>query len=149
NSGLGAIPTVAVEEALGYNPANLKNALGRLNRNAGVGLIVAIGGLVTLNEAVNHATNYFILIFGGRNGVPGANTGYFLGGICLQSYSRNPLRIAKVKSKFNIALDDELCLLSNPNSSMVGIEKAGWINPRYVDAAIDPGTANPLAVFTQ
>jgi hypothetical protein len=138
-----------VKDDLGYDPTRLKNGLDALNKNAGIGLIVTIGGLVTLYQAVNGATNYFISIFGGRNGVPSAGTGYFLGGVCLQSYNRNPLRIAKVKSKFNITSDDELCLLSNPNSSMANIEKNGWVSNRYVSAAIDPGTADPLDAFRQ
>jgi hypothetical protein len=102
STGGATIPIVMVKDELGYDPTNLKNGLGELNGNAAIGLIVAIGGLVTLNQAADlneGATNYFISIMGGLNGVPGPTSGYFRGGICLQSYNRNPRRIAKVKTQ--------------------------------------------------
>lgn len=152
NAGLGNISTVLIKDELGYDPAKLKNAMLELNKRADVGLIVTIGGLVTLNQAIQNpdgATNYFISLIGGRIGVPSATTGYFLGGICLQSYNRNPLRVAEVKRRFSIALNQELCLLANPKSNMAGVEKTSWINDRIVKAEVDPGTANPAAVFQQ
>lgn len=149
-NGLGSIATALVKESLGYDPSDLRNGLSELNKHPGVGLIVTVGGLVThlqAADAASGATNYFISLIGGRNGVQGAGTGYFLGGVCLQSYSRNPLRIDKLKRQFSIGSDDELCLLSNPRSSMAAVEKRGWINNRIVDASIDPTTVDPAVEY--
>jgi hypothetical protein len=151
NTGLGKpLPTIVVKDGLGYDQAKLEAALNELNQADEVGLIVTVGGLVTFKQALKDpggATKYFISLVGGRVGVPGPGNGYFLGGISLESYSRNPLRIREIKRKFSITDNDEFCLLSNPNSTMTPNETNAWINRRVVAARIDATTSNPASVY--
>jgi hypothetical protein len=150
-SGVGTpLPTMDVKDNLGYDPRRLGVALNDLNQDANIGLIVTIGGSITLSQALKNpggATQFFISLIGGRVGTPSPTSGYFLGGVSLESYRRNPLRIGDVKSKFSITSDDEFCLLSNPNSAMAPIETGAWINNRIVPANVDEATADPFAVF--
>lgn len=147
--GLGRpLPYINTEHAgLGYDSKSLADALAALNKDSQVGIIVTMGGLVTFNEAVKNAETYFISIVGSRKSLPSVNTGYFLGGLSLESYSRHPLRIADVKKKFSIEDDHEFCLFCNRNSSMNPEEKAVWINKRIVEAAVGKDTANLPNVF--
>jgi hypothetical protein len=150
-SGFGTpLPKMDVKDNLGYDPRRLGDALNVLNQDANVGLIVTVGGSITLNQALKNpggATQFFISLIGGRVGTPSPSSGYFLGGVSLESYRRNPLRIDDVKSKFSITLDDELCLLSNPNSAMTPTETGAWINHRIVQANVDEATASPFTIF--
>lgn len=150
NEGLGVpLPTMVVKDGLGYDQTALETALNELNQSEEIGLIVTMGGVVTLRQALEDpggATQYFISLFGGRKRVPSPNSEYFLGGVSLESYRHNPARVRRIRNKVAISDKKEICLLSNKNSSMANTEKRAW-GGRIAKADIDPATADPLAEY--
>jgi|GEM_PF-2252687 len=133
-------------KGLGYDQSALKANLQNLNADENVGLIVCVGGSITHAVAFNGAVKPFISVVGGRFGAfPTPTTGKFRGGISTESVSRHGLRLAYLKTKFNIQSDDEICLLHNPNSHMVGNEKP--LFKRAAPAMVDPNTPNYRTVY--
>jgi len=136
---------------LGYDTNALTTGLTTLNLDPNVGLIVAVGGSITHNAAMNDvggALMPFISIVGGKFGnFPNPGNGHFCGSICLQSVSHHALRIAKIKALFNIATNDEICLLYNTNAAMHSNEVLLLKNS--VPVTVDENTVNAGNVYAQ
>lgn len=136
---------------LGYGTNALTTGLTTLNLDPNVGLIVAVGGSITHNAAMNDvggALMPFISIVGGKFGnFPNPGNGHFCGSISLQSVSHHALRIAKIKALFNIAKNDEICLLYNTNAAMHSNEVLLLKNS--VPVSVDENTVNANNIYTQ
>jgi hypothetical protein len=128
--GLGSRETyINVQDNRGYDPQSLNHGVHTLNNDVKVGLIVTAGGLVSAQVAARKtgATLPFISLVGGTPGAfPSPGQGYFRGGVSLETFAHNPHRVAHLKA-LGIP-ENEVCLLSNPNSYMAAAETAAWVS---------------------
>ncbi len=153
-TGLGSASKLKnVQDGLGYDPASLSAGLTKLLQDTDVGLIVTVGGTVTWNAAAKDpggSSKPFISLIGGKVGAyfPSPGQGNFVGAISLQSFARNPNRMAKLMQDLNSQDTEEICLISNPNSYMTPAETdaTAWLG-RIVSANITPATGNPRTVY--
>jgi hypothetical protein len=138
---------------IGYDPAALGRAVTTFNGSAAVGLIVTVGGLASAIAALSVSTKPFISLIGGTitGTFPGTISGHFYGGITLHTFADNNARFTYLNStkRFNAA---QICLLSNPNSSMATVETslAYWPSPprgRVLTARNDGEIASAFTDF--
>jgi hypothetical protein len=115
---------------VGYDPAHLAEAVGRLNDNPSVGLIVTVGGVTTAQAALSYPqlTKPFVSLIGDIiiPDFPGTIQGRFFGGINLENFRRNSERIARLGARGFAA--HEICLLCNPMSATTRLETEEWRN---------------------
>jgi hypothetical protein len=127
----------AVQENVGYQPADLQAALGTLNGNANVTHIVTVGGLtaaVAANAYGNHnarAKPFFSLVGATSCDFPGANPpASFQGGVILESYSHNADRLdhltGRDEARAHNFQNSDIALLLNPDSAVKVDEKLRW-----------------------
>ncbi len=140
------------QENLGYGIDNtLRTAVTNFNGNAAVGLIVTVGGLVSAVSALKYSTKPFLSLIGAKaTQFSGAITGQFYGGVNLHTLNDNATRVNYLTTKG--FLPGEICLLSNPNSSMAPVETgaAQWPSPprgRVIQASTDQEILNAFASF--
>lgn len=117
----GGSLTVDFVDNLGYDRPTLRAKFQQLNGDGTVALVVTVGGLVIFRVADNQSTKKFISLVGGK---PDSHGGSFLGGVSLQSFKMNTMRLDH--------LDDlgfaknEIGLFQNPNSDMATREGNRW-----------------------
>jgi len=152
--GVGTGVHVTVRDRCGYDSRALHNAVQALNNDIELGLIATVGGLIVAQAAASNtgATLPFISLVGGTPGAfPSPGQGYFRGGVSLETFAHNPHRVAYLRAQHGIA-ESKICLLSNPNSYMAGVETAAWAaagrGPVITAGAIKgPGTANDAQTY--
>ena len=125
---------IKVEHALSYKKNKLQQKIEQFNKDSAIGLIVTVGGLVACNVANSFATKPFISLTGAPPTSPGSKC---FGGVTLQSYPSNPLRISYLNGKGFAT--GQIGLFYNPNSAMSGAETGAWTGatppvPCFVDA---------------
>ena len=110
-------------ENLGYKQADIEAAVAQLNSNPSVALIATVGGLVTYQAANAVANRPFISLVGARPAGDSEGSMFF-GGVNLQSFRMNTLRIEYLEEKGFAR--PEVGLLLNPNSTMAPREENRW-----------------------
>jgi hypothetical protein len=143
----------APTENLGYGvDGALRTAVINFNGNAAVGLIVTVGGLVSAVSALKYSTKPFLSLIGGKTPqFSGAITGRFYGGVNLHTFNDNDTRFTYLTTHKGF-LPSQICLLSNPNSSMAPVETgaAQWPSPprgRVIQASTDAEISNAFVSF--
>jgi hypothetical protein len=143
----GGTLTVDFVDNLGYDKPTLRAKFQELNNIGAIALVVTVGGLIIFKVANNQSTKKFISLVGGTPDNNPSNA--FLGGVSLQSFKMNRLRLGH--------LDDlgfqknEVGLYQNPNSDMVDNEARHWKGGeiRQASGNNDPGAfANDLSLFS-
>jgi hypothetical protein len=130
---------------LGYDLGTLETAVTKAG-NDNATLVVAVGGLITGQAAMNVGTVPFLALTGGTVNFKDAKSGSFLGGICLDSYKHNSDRITNLMNKLSI-LADQICLLYNTNAAMSVTEQQQFTYSQNAD--IDPTNVNNAsAIYT-
>jgi hypothetical protein len=137
------------QENQGYVDRALGDAVGVLNNDGKVGVIVTVGGVASAIAAKNNATKPFLSVFGATPDFDGTVTGWFWGGINLDTIQHNPERLDHLCRKLHIT-PQQVCLLSNPDHVIWRrAEVAAWTGGRIIDAR-DPSTfANAFSNFNQ
>src|SRR5262245_1718218 len=136
------------EDDLGRNSSALSGALTRLDTNANVSVIVAVGG-IAIQDATDSDPNAnakdYVALFGGiRKGhAPGGRNKAWLS---LESAANHAHRIQYLHSTWNIQ-PNQVCLLCN-QSSMSGDEHPSFGN-RYQEVQVGKGSTDALAQFQQ
>lgn len=136
------------QDDLGYDATALNAAMAVLDGDSQVTLIVAVGGIVTEQAAVNHTGKDVISLVGGViSGSPPPGTGGFRDRVSLESFNSNARRIAHLAQR-GITLPN-ICLLYNPNSKMSDEERSGhaWGQPE--PARIGKTTTNRPEVYME
>jgi hypothetical protein len=152
--GLGAGVHMTVKDRCGYEPRALHNAVQALNNDIELGLIATVGGLIVAQAAASAtgATLPYISLVGGTPGAfPSPGQGYFRGGVSLETFAHNPHRVAYLRAQHGIP-ENKVCLLSNPNSYMSGVETAAWVAAGRgpviaAGAGNGAGTANDVQTY--
>jgi hypothetical protein len=144
--GLGNIAgTYKTTDNLGYVPATLQAAVKSAGKDNAT-LVVAVGGLITAQAALNVGTVPFLALTGGIVNFKNAPSGSFLGGVCLDSYKHDSDRIIYLMKKNNITAD-QICLLYNSNAAMANTEQQQFTYSQNAD--IDPTNVNNAsAIYT-
>jgi hypothetical protein len=145
----GGSLTVDFIDNLGYDRPTLRQKFDQLNLDSSIALVVTVGGLIIFKVADNRSTKKFISLVGGQ---PDSHGNSFLGGVSLQSFKMNALRIDHLDELgFR---KQEIGLFQNPNSDMADKERNRWrggeVRRGGVDAngRNDPNTfANDLTLF--
>ena len=144
NAGLGAIPGLhrhQNQDNLGFDTAALNAAVGNLNNDNLVTLIVAVGGVVTEQAAVASMRNRDVisLVGGVVPGSPHPSAHGFRDRVNLESFRSNGARIAHLATMG--IQPPEIALLYNPNSKMTDEEQRGQPWRQCVPADIAKTTA--------
>jgi hypothetical protein len=138
----GGSLTVDFVDGLGYDKPTLRQKFQDLNVDTSVALVVTVGGLIIFKVADNRSTKPFISLVGGK---PDSHGGSFLGGVSLQSFLMNTLRLDH--------LDDlgfrkqEVGLFQNPNSDMADKEKNHWRGGEVRRGGVDANGNNDPNAF--
>ena len=138
----GGSLTVDFVDDLGYDRPALRQKFEQLNGDTSVALVVTVGGLIIFKVADNRSTKKFISLVGGK---PDSHGGSFLGGVSLQSFLMNALRLAH--------LDDlgyrknEIGLFQNPNSDMAAKEQNHWRGGEVRQGGVDANKNNDPNTF--
>ncbi len=141
-SDSGGSLAVDFVDNLGYDRADLRQKFLQLNADSTIALVVTVGGLIIFKVADNRSTKKFISLVGGK---PDSNGGSFLGGVSLQSFKMNALRLEH--------LDDlgfrkqEVGLFQNPNSDMADREKNRWRGGEVRRGGVDADGNNDPSKF--
>lgn len=135
--------TIKTKFALSYNQAKLKREIEQFNNNSAIGLIITLGGLVAYNVAAAFATKPFLSLVGAA---PAPAPAKCLGGVTLQSYLSDPLRVTYLEGKGFSEL--QIGLFYNPNSVMANDEKARWTGATPpIPGGVDASGENSSAVY--
>jgi hypothetical protein len=130
-----------------YDRVMLAAAVHRFNKDASIGLIVAVGGLGSAMEAFSNATKPWIALIGGAPGsFPSSTLSWFYGGVSVDTYARNVDRIRHLTNIHHIQLQD-ICLLFNPNSECSATETNAWGGATPVAAGRNAYGVNDVATY--
>ncbi len=104
-------------------------ALGRdaqtLDNDASVDLIVTMGGFIAYEAASSNVQQKVFISIVGGGPLPNPPSGFFFGGINLETLRHIPDRIDFLKNKLSIA-SSQICFVYNPNSRLAGLEVVAW-----------------------
>ena len=134
--------TVDFIDGLGYDKPTLRQKFLDLNGDNSVALVVTVGGLIIFKVADNRSTKSFISLVGGK---PDSHGGSFLGGVSLQSFLMNTLRLDHLEDLgFR---KQEVGLFQNPNSDMADKEKNRWRGGEVRRGGVDGNGNNDPNAF--
>jgi len=138
----GGSLTIDFVEGLGYGRPALRQEFQTLNGDTSVALVVTVGGLIGFKVADNQSTKPFISLVGGK---PDSHGGSFLGGVSLQSFLMNALRLEHLDELgFR---KNEVGLFQNPNSDMADKEKRRWKGGEVRRGGVDTNGNNDPNAF--
>lgn len=122
---------ISFDDDIGYDPAQLGTHVHNASSDNTVGMIVTLGGLITVTAAINptyNASKPFISLIGGTPSeitlTVGANN--FYGAVSLESYAMNAARVAHLIKPPRNFLTSQITLLYNPLSIMSKQEIIDW-----------------------
>lgn len=128
-----------------YDHEKLISAVQEFNDDPAVGLIVTIGGVVSAMAAVSSAMKPWIAVIGGIAGSfpnvssSAADRNKFWGGVSLETFKQNDVRITALKKKMAGLQDSDICLLYNPNSDVSAQEKLLWTGATPIPMGVNEG----------
>lgn len=146
--GLGSsVANAGVLDNLGYDQNRLDTALGNLDGNNGIHLIVTLGGLhPALRAAAVVSRTPFVSLVGSTTDQNLTGAQQFWGAVDLQSVHYDPTRIYNL-FLYGLILPNDACLLVNGKSAMYQEQVGNWPNGNIVHADIDQTIANPRQVI--
>jgi hypothetical protein len=133
---------IKVEHAASYKKNKLKLKVQQFNADVDIGLIITVGGSITYEAADSFATKPFLSLVGVTPATPGTKC---FGGVTLQSYQSNPLRIGHLEGKGYAKA--QIGLFHNPNSAMASAEKAAWTGATPLPGGVNSSGDNDFTTY--